>query len=227
MGNSYFGSAEYFQGPLSGKGSPGTRLGDSAKGHLNSFPFVVIGDRMELLVGGGNYPETCYVALMDAATDEIIYLETGYDSAPMTQRIWNLRPHQGRTCYVRIYDDENGEMGFINVDEIIEVVDPYSAVPGADPRQAMLQHKASPNPFNPSTRILFTLESELEVQVRIHDLRGHQVWTSSKILAAAGQNHVTWQGQGLDGKGLPAGTYLYSIEANGRVAASGKLSLVK
>ncbi len=227
VGNSYYGSAEYYQGPLSGRGAPGIDIGASAMGSLTSFPFIATGDRLELLVGGGNYPETCYVALVDADTDEIIYKETGNNQNLMTLRSWDLQPYQGQTLFISIIDDENGEMGYINVDEIIEVIDSISSVQGPDLRQEITLHHASPNPFNPMTRICFTLNRDLPVQVRIHDIRGHEIWSSGNLQATTGENSVTWQGLDHHGQPAPTGTYLYSIETRGTIVASGKLSLVK
>lgn len=227
VGNSYFGSAEYFQGPLSGRGSPGTRLGDAATGHATSYPFMVTGDRIEMLVGGGEYPETCYVALLDAETGDVLLSETGGGFETMTPRVWDVRPFQGMTCKIHITDQENGPMGYINVDEIIEIVDPLSSVNTPDPRLALRDHGAAPNPFNPSTRIRFTLDRPMEVQVRIHDLRGREIWSSERLDLSAGLQSVGWQGVDHGGRGVPGGTYLYSIKADSGLAASGKLSLVK
>jgi len=227
VGNGYFGSAEYYQGPLSGKGAPGTRLGDGARGYLTSYPFIATGDRIELLVSGGYYPETCYVELVDANTDETLYRESGNNQYPMTLRTWDLTPYRGQTLFVRINDDENGEMGFINIDEIIEVIDPLSAIEGPDARLLLENHGASPNPFNPMTMIRFTLAQDLDIKVRIHDVRGREVWNSGMVNGNTGDNFVAWQGINHSGQSAPAGTYLYSIESGGNIAASGKLSLVK
>lgn len=227
VGNGYFGSAEYFQGPLSGRGSPGSLLGDAARGELKSYPFVVTGDRIELLVGGGQYPETLFVALVDAATEEVLHSETGPGHETMTPRTWDIRPHQGRTCYIHIVDDENGEMGHLNVDEIIEIIGPLSSVDTPDPRRALLNHKAAPNPFNPRTSISFTLEKTSDVQLRIHDLRGRLVYSSHRSQALAGRNSLSWDGQDEHGQRASAGGYLYCLLVDGTPAASGKISLVK
>ncbi len=129
VGNGYFGSKEYYQGPLSGRGGPGTKLGDSVTGLLESHPFIVTGQRMNLLVGGGNYPATCYVALVDLADTTIIYSETGRDDDLMTLREWDLEPYQGRECIIRIADLESGPFGHINVDEIVEIHDLEAPAP--------------------------------------------------------------------------------------------------
>ncbi len=227
VGNSYFGSAEYYQGPLAGRGAPGAQLGDGTRGHLHSHPFVLTGDRIELLVGGGDYPQTCYVALVDAATDTILLSESGGGESTMTPRVWDVRPYQGQTCYILIMDDETGEMGHINVDEIIEIVDPLTAAPLPDARLALRDAQAAPNPFNPSTRIRFTLEEPMTLQLRVHDLRGRVIWTSARQNLEAGDQSIAWQGRDSRGHAVPAGQYLFSLEAEGQVAASGKLSLVK
>lgn len=228
VGNGFYGSKEYYQGPLSGRGSPGTILGDAATGTLESDTFRITGTRMTLLVGGGHYPETCYVALVDAVTDTIIYSETGADEEVMTSRQWDLRPYRARTVYLRITDQENGEFGHINVDEIREDNMEISAADQDVPAgTALLEHSAYPNPFNPRTRIRFTLDRELDVSVRIHDLRGRRIWSSGPMRGQAGANSVTWSGTASDGTAAPAATYLYSLVADDEVIGSGKIALVK
>ena len=227
IGHGFYGSQEYYMGPLSKHGMPGLRLGDSATGTLTSRPFVITGVRMELLVGGGEYPETCYVALVSAADSTIWYSETGTGQELMTPRTWDLRRYMGQTARIVIVDQETALFGHINVDEIHEIALPVTAV--ADPPPAagtVLRHRASPNPFNPVTRILFTLEAAAAARVQIHDLRGRLVWDSGVRSAAAGENSITWQGRSSDGKSVAAGSYLYRLRIDGSPAVSGKLMLI-
>ncbi len=123
VGNFYFASKEYYQGPLSGRGSPGAYLGDVAQGSVTTADFVVEGRSMRALVGGGDFPQTCYLALFDADVDTVIYRETGQNVELMTWRYWDLRPYEGRLVYLKIVDDETAEWGHINVDEIEELLD--------------------------------------------------------------------------------------------------------
>ncbi len=226
VGNSYYSSREYFQGPLSGRGSPGTSLGNGVTGVAETYRFIVTGDYMTLLVGGGNYPTTCYVALVDDSDGTILHRETGDGSAPMTARLWDLVPFQGRTCYVTIVDQETGPMGHINVDEIIEFAAP-ATVGDNSPTLRPNWHRAVPNPFNPRTTISFDLTQNASCEVRIHDLRGNLVWRSGQFEGLAGANAVKWSGQSIAGTPAAAGTYLYGIEINGTIRASAKISLVK
>ena len=226
VGNFYFGSKEYYQGPLSGRGSPGTQLGVGVTGIAESHRFPVTGDRMTLLVGGGNFPGTCYVALVDDTDDAILLSETGTGADPMTSREWDLTPFQGRVCYIRIADLETGPGGHINVDEIVEIADP-SPVGEAVPTDRPLRHGAWPNPFNPRTRISFDLAGPTACEVRVHDLRGQLVWRSGSFAGQAGANAAVWNGLDVQGQAVAAGTYLYAIDIAGTVRASGKIALVK
>ncbi len=123
VGNFYFASKEYYQGPLSGRGSPGAFLGDVAQGAVTTADFVVEGRSMRALVGGGNFPQTCFLGLYDAEADTVIYRETGANVEAMTWRYWDLRPYEGRLVYLKISDFETAEWGHINVDEIEELLE--------------------------------------------------------------------------------------------------------
>lgn len=226
VGNGWFGSQEYYQGPLSGRGSPGTKLGDIATGMLTSPVFTITGDYMELLVGGGYYPETCYVALVNAVNDSILLKETGDGSETMTLRHWSLRNYQGVQVRIVIVDQEEGAFGHINVDEIVEQ---NEVVSGATrPIVAtLLHHEACPNPCNPGTEIRFTLQQTGSVEVAVYDLRGRAVWRTDAGEREAGGHALAWTGHDREGRPVPAGTYLYSIRLDDRVAGRGKISVVK
>ena len=86
---------------------------------------------------------------------------------------------------------------------------------------------AHPNPFNPATRLAFSLAHEEEVWLRVYDLAGHQVATlvgGSRL--PAGTHHRDWNGRLADGKVAPAGVYLYRLEA-GEHQATGRMTLLK
>lgn len=227
VGHGYYSSREYYQGPQSGRGAPGVELGDGVTGTLISKPFVIEGNRMDLLVGGGDYPATCYVALVDMADTTVIHSETGLGHSTMTPRQWDLSLHQGKTCTIQIIDAESGPDGYVMVDEITEWVDISAVLPSAGTSNLLADHRAAPNPFNPRTTISFTLTRDADVRLRIHDVRGRAVWESGTIAGREGHNLRVWNGTTSAGRAVPAGTYLYSVEAAGLRLGTGKLSLVK
>jgi hypothetical protein len=118
-GNWWIGTYERFNGPISGP-LPGDIQGESARGAIRSETFTVTGSSMRLLVGGGNYPDSCYVALCDAATGAILCRETGKNTDHMDERFWDLTPYRGRSVYLTIVDNCVSPFGHINVDGIEE-----------------------------------------------------------------------------------------------------------
>ncbi|MFH1843820.1 MAG: hypothetical protein ABIF77_11510 [bacterium] len=225
-GNGWFGSAEYYQGPLSGHGSPGGVLGDIATCELVSIPFVISGNRMRLLVGGGHYPQTCYVALLDVAADTLLCQTTGDDDDTMSERIWNLEPFLGRLAAVTIVDKEQGPFGHINVDSIEEYLDLTGVRDGGTPTVGR-DLGPRPNPANPGSTLQFVLNTAGTCRLTVHDIRGRIVWQRQLPCAAAGLQSVTWSGKNNWGRPVPAAVYLYRIEQAGRLVGQGKIAIVK
>jgi hypothetical protein len=80
---------------------------------------------------------------------------------------------------------------------------------------------ATPNPFNPTTTISFTLPEASRVTLNVYDISGRQVAQLVNGLRDAGLQQVTF-----DGSSLSSGVYLYTLKAGSQIA-TGKLALVK
>ncbi len=89
-----------------------------------------------------------------------------------------------------------------------------TSVPGADPGVALLQNE--PNPFNPSTRIGFTLEHDGQVTLLVYDVRGARVATLLDGHKPRGAHSLEWDGRDNSGRALPSGVYFYQLHAGGR-----------
>ncbi|MDP8206859.1 MAG: FlgD immunoglobulin-like domain containing protein [Candidatus Electryonea clarkiae] len=74
---------------------------------------------------------------------------------------------------------------------------------------------AYPNPFNPETKIRFSLPREAMVKLTIYDVLGRKVTGLMNHEMKAGDHHVVWNGN--DSKGIPvsSGKYFYRIESDG------------
>jgi hypothetical protein len=83
-----------------------------------------------------------------------------------------------------------------------------------------------PNPFNPSTRIGFSLPDAERAIVRIYDVRGAHVATVFDARLGAGRHHVDWNGVDDSGAPVASGTYFYTLAA-GKRTMSRKMVLVK
>ena len=78
-----------------------------------------------------------------------------------------------------------------------------------------------PNPFNPSTEIVFTLPEEEYVRLNIYDVRGREVERLVDGLRAEGVHSVIWNGSGYS-----SGVYFYHLRAGNRTLR-GKMLLLK
>jgi hypothetical protein len=75
----------------------------------------------------------------------------------------------------------------------------------------------TPNPFNGSTRISFSLKRDAAVRLRLFDVRGRMVATLAEGTWKAGRHELNWDGTGRNGEAVPAGMYFCRLESEGAV----------
>lgn len=83
-----------------------------------------------------------------------------------------------------------------------------------------------PNPFNPTTRLLFTLPAAGSATVDVLDLQGRVVRTLHRGELPQGPTSLAWDGRDDAGRSLASGTYLARLRAGG-MTATHKMSLTK
>ncbi|MCP4544981.1 MAG: hypothetical protein GY835_00790 [bacterium] len=83
-----------------------------------------------------------------------------------------------------------------------------------------------PNPFNPRTRIAFTLAAEGDARLAVYDTRGRQVRMLCNGPRAAGPHSLQWDGLDDRGGELPSGVYLARLAADGEVCTR-RMTLMK
>ena len=84
----------------------------------------------------------------------------------------------------------------------------------------------SPNPFNPTTMIRFTLENAVHVTLSIYDAKGRLVTTLIDDVRSAGPNEARWDGTTASGASVSSGVYFYRMTAPG-FSATKKMVLLK
>ena len=86
---------------------------------------------------------------------------------------------------------------------------------------------AFPNPFNPLTRIVYSLTADERVNLRIYDVSGRLVRALLEGSHTAAGSHVaTWDGRDDRGRSLPSGTYMYRLEV-GSFSDTKRIELVR
>ncbi len=82
-------------------------------------------------------------------------------------------------------------------------------------------HPNYPNPFNPQTKIDFTLDMADTVDLSVFDLLGRRIATLRQGDLAAGDHHVVWDGRSDAGQAVAAGQYRYVLKtATGETSRS-------
>jgi hypothetical protein len=74
-------------------------------------------------------------------------------------------------------------------------------------------HDNYPNPFNPSTTILYDLPQQSRVTIRVYSILGQETATLVDGVIAAGYHQVTWKGEHDGGTQVAGGVYFFRISA--------------
>ena len=118
---------------------------------------------------------------------------------------------------------------FLGMTGIVHVVEP---TPVEEPPASVTftLHQNSPNPFNPSTHILFQIPGgdgvTVQATLRIFGLQGRLVRNLLNEQLGAGHHNVSWNGRNEQGREAASGVYIYRLAAGGMVASQ-KMTLQK
>jgi len=129
--------------------------------------------------------------------------------------------HQtGGPHYERDKDADTPGVFFLGHDSITGVITNAVAV-ADDAPSAFSVAQNSPNPFNPTTTINFSLAQSGDVTVDVFNVAGQKIDTLVDGFMDAGQHSVVW-----DASGFSAGVYFYTVKSGG-FSKTMKMTLVK
>ena len=114
---------------------------------------------------------------------------------------------------------------FINLWDVSGIITHAFDAEGEVPAAFRL-HGNYPNPFNPSTRVVFDLPSAAEVTVHVFDMLGKNVIVTSPVSLSGGWDHSLE----VNGSSLPSGAYVYQVRAqtgSDMLVQSGRMILAK
>ncbi len=191
-----------------------------------------------------NKPVTMYI-LYDARQFE------GMEFFPSWLTTWTLLPDTaiwedcyGDSCKPRLFDiytkdfpagditlgsnNENGyDFGALQYIPVWEVNEGgTSAVNKSSPEQYELAISNYPNPFNPVTRISFTLPNREYTEISIYNLKGVRIRTLLAQMVGAGKHELVWDATDETGQQVPSGPYFYHLKTRS-ASLSGKMTLIK
>ncbi|MCK0117622.1 GH32 C-terminal domain-containing protein [Isoptericola sp. S6320L] len=95
--------------------------GDDNVGTLTSPPFVLDGDRLSMLVGGGkragDAAQTLQVQLL--VDGEVVRHLTGPEAGDLRWRSWDVADLRGREAVLRVVDEATGGWGHLTLDHVV------------------------------------------------------------------------------------------------------------
>jgi hypothetical protein len=94
------------------------------------------------------------------------------------------------------------------------------------PRPAGRLHPARPNPFNPSTTLVFELERGARAELAIYDIAGRHVRTLATGYHGDGRHEVVWDGSDDSGRRVSSGVYFVRLRGEDFVETR-RVALVK
>jgi len=179
----------------------------------------------ELIVNTNATVHNCYVK------DDIIYL--GHYGLGM--RVWDVRNPENPveiayyvtggawTAYPHF---ESGKVILSDIGTglyvfVIDAIPTADEPTGSELPSGFALEAAYPNPFNPSTTLRFTLETDAEIRLAVLDALGREVALVAEGTYAAGRHEVVF-----DATHLPSGLYLVRLESEGRTDSQ-RITLLK
>ena len=111
----------------------------------------------------------------------------------------------------------------IGLDETVGFLDP--ARKQSPERFRLLQNV--PNPFNPSTRIDYSVRHVGPIQIVIFDILGHHIRTLVDGNQTAGEYTVIWDGTDETGHPVPSGLYFYALRGETSTLLTRKTILLR
>jgi len=84
-----------------------------------------------------------------------------------------------------------------------------------------------PNPFNPSTTIMFSIQNDSFIDLAIYNLKGQKIKSLLKNNLEKGQHSINWNSKDDSGVIVASGIYFYKLIINGKTVNVRKCILLK
>ncbi len=169
---------------------------------------------------------------LDEGTEGVILLQSG--AYPLTLELAEMPRYAGmdirieemtQTSVVRSHTLSAGSQLVISDEEVVALKVSMAELVAEVPARFVVRGNY-PNPFNPTTQLVFDLPESADVQVSVYDLLGRRVLHVPAQAYSAGSEHRIQ----VDAGSLASGAYLYHIQADmarGSEIKIGRMTLLK
>ena len=176
--------------------------------------------------------------LAEGATVALVFFESGIReswSGPDTLAIgtmessydWTVPEIEETTCRIKVIVRDGAGLQAIDTSDADFEIRSGTAVYDniSDKPFEVVLEQNRPNPFNPTTEILFGLPKAMDVRIRIYNVEGRLVNTLVEDNFPAGYHHVAWLGKDDNGIEVATGIYFYRMETSDKVITRKMLML--
>lgn len=183
------------------------------KTYIKDKDYVTAIDRLETIINNSQIPDDVIMAMIDEGYCYMELSDEGERGLPVncSVRTASLDEYQAKVrdleTQFSFFPDENNE----NVTPVAGNI---------------LSLNNYPNPFNPTTTISFSLQTESKVSIAIYNVKGQQVKHLKNEERTAGSHTVEWNGKDSNNKSVSSGIYYYKI-SSGKDTAINKMLLLK
>jgi len=106
-----------------------------------------------------------------------------------------------------------------------EILGTSTAAPKPSAPATVRLWQNTPNPFNPSTSIAFSIPERGHVRLEVFDVRGARVTVLADGVFGPGAHRIQWDGRARDGARLASGVFFYRLTSAGTVLSRRMLLL--
>jgi DNA/RNA endonuclease YhcR with UshA esterase domain len=114
----------------------------------------------------------------------------------------------GATVYNNGYEIEPGDTSNIVHQVVLYVPDAFSGIP-----TSFVLENNYPNPFNPTTTILYGIAAQSHVTVKVYSVLGQEIATLVNDVQGPSYYRALWNGKDSNGNMTSSGVYFYRITA--------------
>ena len=158
------------------------------------------------------------VVVQDSCEQILVYSDNvNRDPIPFNFEVVTGR---GSSSSIREYEVFNQRTGEFEQGIIISGMQEYSIVrlgEEGEPENIITKtilYANYPNPFNPITKISFSLPKEEDIELAIYNIKGQKVKILYSGIAEEGKHSIIWEGKDTNGKEVSSGLYFYKLKTN-------------
>lgn len=210
--------------------------------HLTLHQFVTNAESYEgllveidtLFKASGTWPGAAtgaaiYVTNQSKADTAELYISSSTDIGGSVEKTYPINVtavinqySSGSTVYNNGYEIEPSDTSNIVHQVVTKVDDAFSGIP-----TTFTLENNYPNPFNPTTTILYGLASQSHVTVKVYSVLGQEIATLVNDVQSPSYYRVVWNGTNSNGNMASSGVYFYRITAAPVDGKSAPFSQVK